>query len=58
MSILAAMFATPFSSYCSSSKGLFPAFPPSQNCKREKASFFQVEQLNCQKNFSIASEEN
>ena len=47
MSILAAMYVTVFNSYCSVrlSEGFFHAFAASQNYKREKASFFQVEQL-------------
>ena len=54
MSILAGMFETLFNSYCSVclSEGFFLAFAASQNCKSEKASFFQVEQL--PKKFSIA----
>ena len=47
MSILVDMFVTLFNSYCSVclSEGFFPAFAASLNCKREKARFFQVEQL-------------
>ena len=57
MSILAGMFETLFNSYCSVclSEGFFLAFAASWNCKSEKASFFQVEQL--PKQFSTARAE-
>ena len=57
MSILAGMFETLFNSYCSVclSEGFFLAFAASLNCKSEKASFFQVEQL--PKKLSIACAE-
>ena len=47
MSILADKYVTLFNSYCSVCviEGFFPAFAPSLNSKREKGSFFQVEQL-------------
>ena len=47
MPILASMFETLFNSYCSVclSEGFFVALTASQNCKSEKASFFQIEQL-------------
>ena len=47
MSILAGLFVTLFNSYCSVclSEGFFLAFAASYNCKKEKASIFQVEQL-------------
>ena len=47
MSILVGMFETLFNCYCSAclSEGVILVFAASQNCKSEKASFFQVEQL-------------
>ena len=47
MSILAAMFITLFNFCCSVclSEGFFRAFTASKYCKREKASFYQVEQM-------------
>ena len=57
MSILAGMFEILLNSYWSLclSEGFFLALQHRKNCKSEKASFFQVEQL--PKKFSIAGAE-